>query len=57
VVIGIGRVQRKVARLLELARKEAFSMVDRDPQLEKAPVLKKTVERFWQGRIDVFKTR
>jgi ATP-dependent DNA helicase RecG len=45
------------ARLLELARKEAFSMVDRDPQLEKAPVLKKTVERFWQGRIDVFKTR
>jgi len=44
------------ARLLELARKEAFAMVDRDPYLEKSPRLKKTVEMFWQGKTDIFKT-
>ncbi|MCL5423429.1 MAG: hypothetical protein M1461_13330 [Nitrospirae bacterium] len=43
------------ARLLELARKEAFAMVDRDPYLEKSPRLKKTVEMFWQGKTDIFK--
>ncbi len=44
------------ARLLEPARKEAFDMVDRDPYLEKSPRLKKTVEKFWQGKMDIFKT-
>ncbi len=44
------------ALLLELARKEAFAMVDRDPYLEKSPLLKESVERFWQGKMDIFKT-
>lgn len=44
------------ARLLELAQKEAFDLVDRDPSLEKSPRLKKAVERFWKGKIDIFKT-
>ncbi len=44
------------ARLLEQARKEAFAMIDRDPYLEKSPRLKKTVERFWQGKMDIFRT-
>jgi ATP-dependent DNA helicase RecG len=44
------------ARLLELAQKEAFALVDRDPFLEKSPRLKKAVEKFWQGKIDIFKT-
>ena len=42
--------------LLELARKEAFAMIDRDPYLERTPRLKKTVETFWQGKTDIFKT-
>jgi ATP-dependent DNA helicase RecG len=44
------------ARLLELARKEAFAMADRDPYLEKTPLLRKSVEIFWQGKKDIFKT-
>jgi ATP-dependent DNA helicase RecG len=46
----------KDARLLELARDEAFSMVDHDPYLERSPRLKRSVDRFWQGKRDIFKT-
>ena len=44
------------ARLLELAHKEAFALVDRDPSLKGSPRLKKAAERFWQGKTDIFKT-
>ncbi|GAB4415387.1 MAG: ATP-dependent DNA helicase RecG [Thermodesulfovibrionales bacterium] len=44
------------AGLLEVARKEAFSIVDSDPDLKKSPELKKTVERFWEGKMEIFKT-
>lgn len=44
------------APLLESARREAFSMVDSDPDLTRSPLLKKTVERFWEGKMDIFKT-
>lgn len=44
------------AGLLEIARKEAFRIVGGDPDLKKSPELKKSVERFWEGRIELFKT-
>lgn len=44
------------AGLLETARKEAFTIVEKDPELQKLPELKKSVERFWEGKIDIFKT-
>jgi len=44
------------AILLESARKEAFALIDRDPQLGNSPLLKKSVERFWRGKTDIFKT-
>jgi len=44
------------AILLESARKEAFALIDRDPLLGNSPLLKKSVERFWRGKTDIFKT-
>lgn len=46
----------KDAGLLETARKEAFTIVEKDPELQKLPELKKSVENFWEGKIDIFKT-
>jgi ATP-dependent DNA helicase RecG len=42
--------------LLDLSRKEAFSMVGNDPCLESCPPLRKAVERFWSGKTELFKT-
>lgn len=44
------------AKLLESARKEAFGMVNADPELKERPALKKTVEKFWAGKAEIFKT-
>ncbi|MEK7332336.1 MAG: ATP-dependent DNA helicase RecG [Nitrospirota bacterium] len=44
------------ARLLEVARKEAFALIDNDPELNRFPALKKSVEGFWRGKIELFKT-
>lgn len=44
------------AGLLEIARREAFGLVEADPYLERAPLLKDTVERFWEGKVELFKT-
>ncbi len=44
------------AGLMEIARREAFSLVDSDPDLKKTPLLKKSVERFWEGKVELFKT-
>ncbi|KAF0145531.1 MAG: ATP-dependent DNA helicase RecG [Nitrospirae bacterium] len=44
------------ARLIEVARKEAFALIDNDPELNRFPALKKSVEGFWRGKIELFKT-
>ncbi|TAL27343.1 MAG: ATP-dependent DNA helicase RecG [Nitrospirae bacterium] len=44
------------ARLIEDARKEAFGLIDNDPELKGFPELKKCVEGFWRGKIELFKT-
>ena len=44
------------APLLESARREAFALIERDPRLESSPLLKESVERFWRGKTDIFKT-
>ncbi len=44
------------ARLLEVARKEAFDLIERDSGLNSLPELKKVVGGFWKGRIELFKT-
>jgi ATP-dependent DNA helicase RecG len=42
--------------LLNEARKEAFSIIGKDPDLEGYPLLRKSLERFWQGKIELFRT-
>ncbi|MEW6001837.1 MAG: ATP-dependent DNA helicase RecG [Nitrospirota bacterium] len=44
------------AKLLETARREAFNLIDRDPDLRHSPLLRSSIERFWRGRIELFKT-
>ncbi len=44
------------APLLEVARTEAFRMIERDPSIEGAPRLRRAVERFWRGRAEIFRT-
>ena len=44
------------AGLLETARREAFALLRDDPELVRAPDLKQSVERFWAGKVELFKT-
>jgi ATP-dependent DNA helicase RecG len=44
------------AKLLATARGEAFSLIQKDPDLEGFPLLKSSLERFWAGKIELFKT-
>jgi ATP-dependent DNA helicase RecG len=44
------------APLLNQARKEAFDLIDGDSDLKGYPLLRKTLEGFWKGRIELFKT-
>jgi ATP-dependent DNA helicase RecG len=44
------------AILLNEARREAFSLIDRDPDLKGYPLLKKSLQTFWEGKIELFKT-
>jgi len=44
------------ARLLDTARKEAFALIDKDSELNSFPELKKGLEGFWKGKIELFKT-
>ncbi len=44
------------ARLLGAARKESFDAVEADPDLSGRPVLRDRVERFWRGKIEIFRT-
>ena len=44
------------AKLLSLARGEAFSLIQKDPGLKGFPLLRSSLERFWEGKIELFKT-
>jgi ATP-dependent DNA helicase RecG len=44
------------AKLLNVARGEAFSLIEKDPHLKEFPLLKRSLERFWEGKIELFKT-
>ena len=43
-------------KILEKAKAEAFGLTEASPDLGEFPSLKKTVEVFWKGKIDFFKT-
>ncbi len=43
-------------KLLEIARKAAFSLIKREPHLDGYPLLRRTVEDFWGKRLEIFKT-
>lgn len=42
--------------LVDIAQKEAFKIIDSDPELKGFPLLRDSVERFWTGKIEIFKT-
>lgn len=44
------------AKILEMARKEAFSLIERDSTLAGYPQLRKSIEDFWGKRLELFKT-
>ncbi|NTU42872.1 MAG: ATP-dependent DNA helicase RecG [Nitrospirales bacterium] len=44
------------AGLVELARRDAFSLVEKDPELQSHPDLRSFVEGFWGKRLELFKT-
>lgn len=44
------------AKLVSIARKEAFELIARDLQLKTFPELKKSTEGFWRGKIELSKT-
>jgi len=43
-------------KLLESARKEAFFLIELDPELKLNPSLRPALENFWGKRIELFKT-
>jgi ATP-dependent DNA helicase RecG len=42
--------------LVEPARREAFALVARDPELDASPLLREALQRFWRGKMELFKT-
>lgn len=44
------------AKILQEARKEAFSLVENDPEFKGYPLLRQSLEMFWRGKIELFKT-
>ena len=42
--------------LLGEARKEAFAVIENDPEMNGYPVLRKSLEIFWKGKLELFKT-
>jgi ATP-dependent DNA helicase RecG len=43
-------------KILDIVRREAFSVIERDPALKNYPQLMKSIEDFWGKRIELFKT-
>lgn len=44
------------AEVLETARREAFSLISADHELKELSSLKKTLDVFWKGKVDFYKT-
>lgn len=44
------------SELLNQARHEAFAVVERDPDLRRYPLLKSSVDTFWKGKTELFRT-
>lgn len=42
--------------MLESARKEAFDLVDADPDLKKYPLIKEALQKKWMGRLELIKS-
>jgi len=43
-------------QLLKSARYEAFKLIETDPEIQNYPLLKKSLENFWKGKMELFKT-
>jgi ATP-dependent DNA helicase RecG len=43
-------------KVLEKARKEAFDLIETEPDLKKYPLLKETLYRKWMGRLELIKS-
>lgn len=43
-------------KIIDIVRREAFSIIERDPALKNYPELRKSIEDFWGKRIELFKT-
>lgn len=44
------------AKILETARKEAFALIEKDPELKSYPQLKSSIQEFWGRRLELFTT-
>jgi ATP-dependent DNA helicase RecG len=44
------------AKLISIARQEAFALIDKDSGLKEHPFLRETVEAFWKGKMELFRT-
>ncbi|GBE03537.1 ATP-dependent DNA helicase RecG [bacterium BMS3Abin09] len=42
--------------MLEIARKEAFDLVDADPVLKKYPLVREALQKKWMGRLELIKS-
>ncbi|MEW6107636.1 MAG: ATP-dependent DNA helicase RecG [Nitrospirota bacterium] len=42
--------------ILEMAKREAFNLIDKSPELKEFPSLRKLLDVFWKGKIDFYKT-
>jgi len=44
------------AGLLDAARREAFQLVEEDPELKRYPQLRSVVARYWKDKLEIFRT-
>ena len=44
------------AKLLNVARGEAFSLIHADSSLKGFPLLRNSLKKFWEGKTELFKT-
>jgi ATP-dependent DNA helicase RecG len=44
------------AQVLESAREEAFKLMEDDPEVTHHPVLRRELEAFWKGKVELFST-
>ncbi|KKM03144.1 hypothetical protein LCGC14_1777390, partial [marine sediment metagenome] len=53
--LKVANIMRDAA-VLDMARREAFALVDREPEMEGHPEFRKELERFWRGKVELFGT-